>query len=469
MPPKKSSKSREVAFGGPDESVPMAYAEAIPMNPNSEYSVQSGISSMNDNMRAMKASSSKDRDRGRDKGAKLKDDNRQPTLKRAPSLADTHPPNFGELSRSTSVAWPSSLLQEVMGTFTRPIQEHAARKFVAKHNWSRGLQESLISSCKKIPIRFFIVDDSGSMATNDGNRIIRTHTEDIDEGRGVSGKMKNHKAKMVQCTRWAELTESLNFLAELSEVAQAPSEFRLLNGADPVIVGLGNDNSEGLAFTKEVLDEDPAGQTPLCHHINCVVQAIEKMAPEMRKLKKKAAVVICSDGESSDGKVSRALEPLRNLPAFVVVRLCTDHQKIVDYWNNIDKELELEMDVIDDLVQDAKQVKEANPWLVYGDELHRLREFGAAFKEMDLIDEISLGSEQAMTFLKVLLNRKDLPHPQVDWNEFYEAVKAESDTQNLVFDPLCGAFKHPVDMAELKKVYGKGMAAGDASVACSIT
>ena len=49
---------------------------------------------------------------------------------------------------------------------------------------------------------------------------------------------------MVQCTRWAELTESLSFLADLSEIAQAPSEFRLLNGADPVLVGVGNDNSE---------------------------------------------------------------------------------------------------------------------------------------------------------------------------------------------------------------------------------
>lgn len=457
-------------FGAEQESLPVAYAEAVPVNPNDEYSMRSGISSMNADMKAIKASSKgskSDRDRERDRGEKSREG--RPKLDRMPSLADTHPPKFGDSSRSTSVTWPSSLLREVIGTFTRPIREKEAKKFVAKHNWSRGLQESLLTSCRKIPIRFFIVDDSGSMATNDGNRIIRTHTEDIDEGKGVSGKMKNHKAKMVQCTRWAELTESLNFLAELSEVAQAPSEFRLLNGADPVLVGVGNDDSEGLAFTKEVLDEDPAGQTPLCHHIKCVVAAIEKMAPEMRRLKKKAAVIICSDGESSDGKVSRALEPLRNLPALVVIRLCTDHEKIVDYWNNIDKELELEMDVIDDLVQDAKQVKEANPWLVYGDELHRLREFGAAFKEMDLIDETPLGSEQAMTFLKVLLNRKDLPHPQVDWNEFYEAVKRESDTQNLIFDPLCGAFKHPVDMNELKKAYGRGMTTDDASVACSIS
>jgi len=40
------------------------------------------------------------------------------------------------------------------------------------------------------------------------------------------------------------------------------------------------------------------------------------------------------------------------------------------------------------------QVAAVNGWLNYGDEMHRLREFGASFKEMDLIDESALGSEQ---------------------------------------------------------------------------
>ena len=73
--------------------------------------------------------------------------------------------------------------------------------------------------------------------------------------------------RCIQCTRWAELTEALKFHAELSEHLRAPSEFRLLNGSDPVMVGLDDDNGESLAFAKEVLSEDPAGQTPLCHQV----------------------------------------------------------------------------------------------------------------------------------------------------------------------------------------------------------
>jgi hypothetical protein len=66
----------------------------------------------------------------------------------------------------------------------------------------------------------------------------------------------------------------------------------------------------------------------------------------------------------------------------------------VEYWNNIDNQLEIDIDVLDDLVGDAKQVSAVNGWLTYGEPLHRIREFGASMKEMDIIDESTLSSEQ---------------------------------------------------------------------------
>ncbi len=119
--------------------------------------------------------------------------------------------------------------------------------------------------------------------------------------------------RLVKCTRWAELSESLLFMAELSEKLNIPSEFRLLNGADPIVVGLGDDEGESLSFLREVMQESPAGPTPLCTHITAVVQSIESIEKDLRANSQKAVVVIATDGESSDGNVAEALRPLTNV------------------------------------------------------------------------------------------------------------------------------------------------------------
>ena len=43
-----------------------------------------------------------------------------------------------------------------------------------------------------------------------------------------------------------------------------------------------------------------------------------------------------------------------------------------------------------------------NPWLTYGEPLHRLREFGVTAKEFDLIDESKLSIEQMKKLCSVL-------------------------------------------------------------------
>ena len=336
-------------------------------------------------------------------------------------------------------AWPSGLVTDVIRSFSRQPNEAGARAYLSKHAWPRGMQEVFLKSIRKIPIRFFLIDDSGSMSTNDGKKILRS-------GPG--------KAKMISCTRWSELTDALNFHIELSEAAQAPCEFRLLNGADPVIVGLGDDNGEGLAFAKEVLAEAPAGQTPLCAHISCIVQAVKAMSKTLKSNGQRAAVIILTDGEATDGSVAAALKPLEELPVFMVVRLATDAPKVVRYWDEVDKELELEMDVLDDLVQDAGQVRTHNSWLRYGDELHRMREFGASSKELDLIDESPLGAEQMSILLSGFLNVK-LPHPEADFPKFLDSLRRASDSETKLFDPLSQSFMPWIDRQEMTRMYGR--------------
>eukprot|EP01038_Epipyxis_sp_PR26KG_P014527 gene14527-19504_t len=192
--------------------------------------------------------------------------------------------------------WPSQLKDEVIRSIRSKISADKGKIFLGANSWPEGLQDALIKSCSKIAIRFFVVDDSGSMITNDGKRIV------------TYGPI----SKVVSCSRWAEISDTLLFLAQLSEALSCPSEFRLLNGADPIMIGLSDDNGESLRFLREVLQESPAGLTPICRQIDAIVKQINMIANELKANGQKAAVIITTDGECTDGSVVDALRPLRN-------------------------------------------------------------------------------------------------------------------------------------------------------------
>ena len=54
--------------------------------------------------------------------------------------------------------------------------------------------------------------------------------------------------------------------------------------------------------------------------------------------------------------IAEAMRPLQQLPVWVVIRICTDEDKMVDYWNTVDGEIELNMDVIDDPRGEAQEI-----------------------------------------------------------------------------------------------------------------
>jgi hypothetical protein len=54
-------------------------------------------------------------------------------------------------------------------------RETAVRQFLTQNMWPIGLQNSLLQSIQSFPVRFMIVDDSGSMMANDGHIIMQYH------------------------------------------------------------------------------------------------------------------------------------------------------------------------------------------------------------------------------------------------------------------------------------------------------
>jgi len=320
------------------------------------------------------------------------------------------------------------------------VNESAVKEYLSANRWPNGLQEALIKGINRFPARYFICDDSGSMIASDGNRLVGS----------------NDHFKVVPCSRWAELTDSLKFHVGLAQSAAAISEFRLLNNCPPVTIGTGDPNS--YAMLLDAFDRSPSGGTPLCRHITEIVQQIRSFEPQLRANGQKACVIICTDGESSDGDIAAAMKPLCTLPVWVVVRLCTDEERIVQYWENIDKSLELDMDVMDDLHGEAEEANKFNSWLTFGPPLHQLREFGFNVKEFDLLDESKLTLEQIRVVCSIILGGRidDYPHPEVDFKGFLIEVNRRNKALPKVYDPITKQMHHWIKVDKLKAIYGKG-------------
>ena len=144
----------------------------------------------------------------------------------------------------------------------------------------------------------------------------------------------------------------------------------------------------------------PEGFTPLRDRIMELYDAIHPMTIILKNAGQNVVIVIATDGKPTDESgyskdfvtdvFVRALRQLLELPVWVVVRLCTDEEDVVDFYNSLDDDLELSIEVLDDFVGEAAEVHAVNPWLNYGLPLHRMRESGFNERAFDFIDQRAL-------------------------------------------------------------------------------
>jgi hypothetical protein len=60
---------------------------------------------------------------------------------------------------------------------SRAIADEAVRKYLTDNGWPTGLRNTLIAGLTSAPIRYFICDDSGSMVSSDGHRMVVMGTQ----------------------------------------------------------------------------------------------------------------------------------------------------------------------------------------------------------------------------------------------------------------------------------------------------
>ena len=292
--------------------------------------------------------------------------------------------NLSPSRRTSSSAppdWP--LAQTVLSEVLRSSETDAVEALGI--DIPSGLRQTLLTNAHEaIHKRFWIVDNSGSMSLDDGHCLLSS-SDNGDE----------------ECSRWDEVSETVECHIHLAAALGAPSEFRLLNppknggplvrGPQSFRVGYGlNTPSQSAKDRKRakniMLRNEPSGRTPLPDIIRELRRDIIDMLPTLEEEGSKVCIVIATDGQNVNKHnaglqveederqedLVAALDSLTGLPVCVVVRLCTDFQPIVEFFNGLDKRLDwLDIDVVDDHLSEAQEVFGHNPWLNYARPLHR--------------------------------------------------------------------------------------------------
>ena len=328
-----------------------------------------------------------------------------------------------------------------------------------------GLARLAHDEAARVGVRIFLLDNSGSTNTMDGHVL-------------SGGRLRT-------CTRWEEIREMARSACALGAATGVPCEFHLLNplrgrhaffgrgdeavaveGVDWVRTAGGRSDARALdSFLDKVV---PQGVTPLAERLRTLRPRFDAFAAETAGRGALAFLVIATDGaptprdsgSPTPAAAAAALGELRALtaalPVRLVVRLCTDEDEAVSFWNGADAETELPLDVLDDLTSEAREVRSAgNGWFAYTPALHMLRESGTLVGLLDLLDERALRPGEAATLASLLLD-VDLPDWKHEAAEFAPALRAAAVAAGGAFDPRRSREVPVVDAeAALRAVEGR--------------
>jgi len=115
-----------------------------------------------------------------------------------------------------------------------------------------------------------------------------------------------------------------------------------------------------------------------------------------------------------------------------------------------------DIEVLDDLEGEAAESSRRNPWLTYGPQLHRLREWGVHHKLMDLLDERALSAPEVRDFIPLLLGGDQLPHPDLDLSEFVNEVARRQRSIEQPYNPVSKRRTPWIDERLLRRIAKPG-------------
>lgn len=322
-----------------------------------------------------------------------------------------------------------------------------------------GLASMLAREDPDVALRIFLLDNSGSTSNSDG------HVLEVSS----CGHLQS-----VPATRWDEISAMALDQAEWNARAGVRSEFILLNppcpqdpleGRDFALVDpkAGDAKAQVEVLARILQSNGPRGTTPLARCLSQLRQRLQQEVHDGRRI----MLSIVTDGlptAHNSGSCTQLdkdafVQELRTFStsfnSFIVIRLATDDDSAVEYYNQIDEELELPLDILDDLRGEATELHGVgNGWFAYTPMLHRIREGGTLEKIFDLLDERALKPAEIRKFLELLLRGPDDAAFPSNPKELYKVVENALAFTPLVYNGRLCRMTPLVDMKLLKKALG---------------
>jgi len=242
-----------------------------------------------------------------------------------------------------------------------------------------------------------------------------------------------------------------------------PCEFVLLNSPSPanpvdgrdifrINGGIGDAKAQLSVMSATLSRLQPSGQTPLAERIENIRLRLLSVASELAQSGHKVTLTIATDGlpNSRPALVQAIRRIMLELPVRITFRLCTDETEVVEYYNELDRDVEMPLDLIDDLQGEANEIGKYNPWLVYTPVLHTIREAGTSIGILDYMDERKLTPMEVAFCCQLLMQREDQPAYSRDPHDFLSAIENDISTAPRVFDIRRRVFAAPLELRSLR-------------------
>ena len=132
---------------------------------------------------------------------------------------------------------------------------------------------------------------------------------------------------------------------------------------------------------------------------------------------------------------------------------------IFQFYNSIDANLELSLEVLDDFFGEAQEVYAENPWLNYTLPIHRMREAGIQHRLFDLLDERKFTRSELYDFCLLIFGIKtfdEVPDPEADFAGFFKKLTELVEREKRQYNPVSKKMKPLIDLKEVSRIYGDG-------------